>query len=265
MLHRLALAVECIDAVTERVVNRTLDMGRELPGLLASESSAWPCVNLVPHGPGRAIALHESQLPASVTIRIDCRTRSFVPRRFSVPLWSEHEVGMADLTGIGYVPARSRLVRPFLLPGSAYFLPRGTTAVRGRVVHANERVRWPRIVATDDSARAVGWAHGDERGEFLLVVESAGKILPPAPDTLAITFAVSAPALTTNSGGDRLAGMPVESISRTPVPTPSNALDSALLRGRTIPKDNLTSKKQPTATVPVGELTTLHTPIPFAL
>ncbi len=47
-----------------------------------------------------------------------------------------------------YVPVRSRLFRPWLLPGAAYALPRGTTGIRGRLVLGpGTPVRWARVIA----------------------------------------------------------------------------------------------------------------------
>ena len=175
--HRLALAVECIDATTERVVTAPVDITREFdPPRPPSAQGAG--TGLVEHGPGRVMMVHGRRSPTIVTVRMTDPTRQFVPRRLTIPLWSLAEVSH----GSHFVPAASRLLQPWLLPGSGYPLVRGTTALRGRVETNGAAVRWPRIAAQDLKKNPVGWAHGDERGEFVLVLDIP-YVLPTKPDT----------------------------------------------------------------------------------
>ena len=118
VLHRLALAVECVDATTRRLVTKVLRITRDDSGAVLAE-----------HGPGRGVLVHDQRTPSKLTIRIADPARQFVPRRLTVPLWSVAEVSAADNDGGPFVPAASRLLRPWLLPGSAYPLVRGATGV----------------------------------------------------------------------------------------------------------------------------------------
>ena len=169
VLHRAALAVECVDAVTDQLARNPVRVGRETAG---------PVVDLDATAAGRFVLRHRPSLPNTVTLRLADPDRRFVPRRLRVPLWTLAEVALAEANPPGaYVPVRSRLVRAWLSPGSAYDRPGGATAIRGRVTMAGAPVRWPRVTALD-GALPVGWAHGDERGEFLLVVADSRAEFP---------------------------------------------------------------------------------------
>jgi hypothetical protein len=99
----------------------------------------------------------------SVDIRIFEDRRQFVPRRFTIPL---HTRATAD----GF-PAGDRVRRPFLFPGAAYELDSCATGIRGRVLRAGKPMRWARVEAVlPGGGPIVGRAHGDDRGEFLLVI-----------------------------------------------------------------------------------------------
>lgn len=264
VLHRLALAVECVDAVTRRVVTTPVRIGRERGTLAAARGDpSWPCLEFVARGSGRAMLLHRPRAPKAVTVRIVDPVRRWVPRRLTLRLWTEAEVSAAD-TGTGsFVPTGSRLLRPWLLPGSAYPITRGTTAIRGRVSIDGVGVRWPRIVATGPGAVPVGWAHGDERGEFVLIVESTGLLPPPAPDTIALSLTVSARAVTEPPTDDPLADLVVERVLRSAAPPTPTAAEIRLLRGRLIPPQYVTSLTHTPLTVPIGTLTTLAVDVPF--
>ena len=189
VLHRLALGVEVVDVVSRRLAAEQLRVGREVSTLTLPDrfDRSWPCLGLPSSGFGRFRLRHLPSgqdpsalpdLPATLTVRVDDPSRRFVPRRFRERLWTRQEVAAPDARppGGAYLPARARLLRPWLLPGSAYPLARGVTALRGRVVRAGSPVRWPRVLAIGPGNAVVGWAHGDERGEVLLVVTDTGKI-----------------------------------------------------------------------------------------
>jgi hypothetical protein len=98
----------------------------------------------------------------------------FVPRRLAF---------MPVLSG-GVPPATIDNIRQaWLWPGAAYPLPSRATVVRGRIQRVmapdpNVPVPWARIVLTRPGPGApdfatetqLGWAHGDDRGEFLLLL-----------------------------------------------------------------------------------------------
>jgi hypothetical protein len=266
VLHRLALAVECIDAVTRDLVTTSVRIGAEVAPRLRTNpgDSAWPCADFAAHGPARAILLHRPPMPLTVTVRIADLTRRFVTRRLTTALHSDADVTASD-SGTGpYIPVGSRRLRVWLSPGSAYPLARATTGIRGRVVQGTTPVRWPRITALGPGNQAVGWAHGDERGEFVLVIVSTGTVAPPAPDTLVVALTVTAPAVAATPGTDPSSDLVVEDVPPSHVPTQPGDLDNPLLRGRATPPGYVASTVPTTLTIPVGAMTTLTADVPFA-
>jgi hypothetical protein len=192
--HRLALGLELFDAA------RGGRVGPDLRVTFDELARGLARPPLRRHNSGLYALLLDPTTPAEVTLRVfdagrrppsrrdpdlvvyDARydRRRFVPRRFTVPL-----PGEADRDDDPWVDGRAR--RPFLFPGAGYDVPDTATGVRGSVFRLldagtpnerNEPVRWVRVEATapgDDLV--VAWAHGDDRGEFLL-------LLPPLPAPL---------------------------------------------------------------------------------
>jgi hypothetical protein len=119
-----------------------------------------------------------------------------------------------------------------LFPGATASLPSRATVVRGRVTTGDERpVRWARIQAADDAGDDIGWAHGDDRGEFVLVVGTAGDAVAPADDPFPVSITVTAvvpppepdPADPLRPVVDPLWDLPVE-----PLPAGAGADDDTL-------------------------------------
>jgi hypothetical protein len=118
--------------------------------------------------------------------------RRLVPRRVGVQIAEEAAVLAAETAGTP-VPLFSRVFPVGLFPGAAAPLPSRATVVRGRVVTAGAApVRWVRVVAADAAGDEVGWAHGDDRGEFVLVVTAAAGAVVPADDPLPVSLTVHA-------------------------------------------------------------------------
>jgi hypothetical protein len=138
------------------------------------------------------------------------------------------------------VPLLPRTCRPALFPGAAHGEPAGATIVRGRVTWSADGTvaKWVRAVARtadpveihDDDGNLVGTnqpvlgrAHGDERGEFVLVIGALPKELAIAKTrTVELEVHVSArpePAPNapidspTESRADPLWHLPVEVVS----------------------------------------------------
>ena len=281
VLHRLALVVECVDSVVERRLGTQVRIGREVSPLLLPRGypPGWPCLDLIPRGPGRGMILFDWRTPTtSVRIRIVDPARRYVPRRFELPPWKLAEILAAEATP-PVVPAASRLLRPWLSPGTAYQAARGTTAIRGRVARGGTGVRWARLTAIGPGPQAVGWAHADERGEFLLVIADTGTLPPPAPSELQVDLTVIAPAPPppgppgppgppAGSAGDQAADpyadLVVEALPRSANPPTPTDLDNNILRGRAMPPGYVASTSAvPPLTVPVGGELTLTTDIPF--
>lgn len=248
--HRLALGVEALDGATRALAGTGLVAVRETPrgqfALDADDSGRFK----LRHGPG---------VGATVVLRLDDPRRRFVPRRFSIPLWTLAEVLPVDQdppTG-PYIPVASRMLRPWLLPGSAYRATRGTTALRGRVVRdGGQPARWARVNGLGAKGELLGWTHCDDRGEFLLLIGSAGALPPPAPDTLDVALVVTAPATaTTPDPADRLADLVAEAVTRSSAPPKPSDLDNDLVRGLAVPPGyRASTAPRPQLTVPVGEV-----------
>jgi hypothetical protein len=267
VLHRLALGVEPIDMVTRQRLGSQIRVGRELPvaprPTVLDPGLAWPCDSLEYNGTGKFKLRHGHSVTDHVAVRVDDPSRRFVPRRFAVALWTLAEVSAAG----PYVPVLSRVLRPWLLPGSAYHVSRGTTGIRGRIVLGGQPVRWPRVTALGPGGSQVGWAHGDERGEFLLLVNGTGTLPPPAPSSLDVDLVVSAPDPAHPEpvdSIDRCADLVVEVVTRSSAPPAPGDLDNDLLRGLSTPAGYLTSTAlRPHLAVPIGEVLTIPQDVVF--
>lgn len=274
VLHRLALGVEPRDVLTDRPVASPVRVGQEVLTRMRSQAArfddAWPCLDFETNGTARHKLRHQIGGPKrikvnadgsapTITIRIDDGHRRFVPRRFRIPLWTRRELEAADPTPTAaptgpYVPMASRLLRPYLFPGPAYPLPRGTTAIQGSVVFNGKPVRWPRVFAKLDDI-PVGLAHGDENGEFVVVIIGTGATPPPPPDALDLELDIYARRPDTApqpDPADRLADLAIEDQVR---PPPTNSVpDNFVLRGMAIPGGYVKSSTQPSVRVNIGEV-----------
>jgi hypothetical protein len=143
------------------------------------------------HPSGRFALVLRAPVPDSVVVRLvepgPLTARRVVPRRLTL-----------DLT-------ETQTFAPRLFPGAGASLPTGATVVRGRVTRLDPGtggavpVRWVRVRATGTGAGPdgeLGWAHGDDRGEFVLVLDAAARALrltvgaatgPPPPPAAALS------------------------------------------------------------------------------
>lgn len=118
--------------------------------------------------------------------------RRLVPRRLSIPLVDPAAL-LPDAPS-GPRASGFRIWRPSVFPGAAYPIPETATGIRGRVVRDGALVRWARVEARDEDDRVVGRAHGDDRGEFLLILDPAAAPPGDPTTTLDFTLLVRAPA-----------------------------------------------------------------------
>jgi hypothetical protein len=197
---------------------------------------------------------------ARVVVRLVDPARRWVPRRLSIPVPTLHDVVDAEQAHESNpaLPLAPRACRPALFPGAAYGEAAGATIVRGRVRWADgSPARWVRVLArTKDSVNIVdgdgnvigseqpmvGRAHGDDRGEFLLVIGPLPKELATAKSpTVDLSIEVRgrpepAPNLPvtspTSSRADPLWQLPVELIGAL-TPADPVALGSVLPDGYT--------------------------------
>lgn len=158
--------------------------------------------------------------------------RRYVPRRLSLT--------PAQAGGIPSA-APDNVRRALLWPGAGCPVASGTTALRGRVrrgpVPDTARpVAWARLVATRPgpgapnfaTETALGFAHGDDRGEFLLVLGPEavpGGVVLPA--TLPLRLWVFLPPADTFDAEHPLASLPLE--------VAGTAAANAVLDGTAVP------------------------------
>ncbi len=169
-IQRLALGLEPIDAQRLHRVAHPLSVLVERP----PKASAKPQV--LRHPSCLHALLYYPDLIDSVDIRIFENFRRFAPRRFTVPLHT-----LVTVDGFSYA---DRVRRPYMYPGAAYDLDSCATGIRGRALRGGSPMRWARVEAVlRSNGQVVGRAHGDDRGEFLLVIGAnaipIGELLSP--------------------------------------------------------------------------------------
>jgi hypothetical protein len=263
--HRLALAVECRDALTNQLVVTPLRVGYELPRspYVPVPTPAYPCVLLDAAGPARFKLRHDVPLPARVQVRIDDPERRFVARRVRLRLWPSSRVDGGGARP--YIPTDHRLLRIWVWPGTAGCLSPGSSVIRGRVMRGDKPARWARVTATGATNALAGFAHADDRGEFALVITDAGQ--QPLGATFPVDLTVeSRRAPRAVDVDDPLADLTVEPIPRAPSPPAPAVLDSPRLRGLAPPPGYVANAKPAThVTVMTGADTTLPDDLEFGL
>lgn len=151
LVVRLALGIEPTDPLFRSRIGQPVQVALDGTPVLRTVARRDSC---------RFVLRATAGVEDPVELRIQDPTRRYVPRRLRVRL----PVPMAQ----------GRQIRPALLPGAAYGVPAGAMGIRGRIVRDGEPMRWCRAEArraVDDLL--VGWAHGDEHGEFLLLLDPA--------------------------------------------------------------------------------------------
>jgi hypothetical protein len=280
---RLAVGVEPIDAVRGgRVATRLRVLVEDVPAPLHRWRTWRPgevldhvLPGLDRHPSGRFARVY-GRRPASglVVLRVvDTAVegpppRQIVPRRLEVAIATEATVAAADLSPAGPGLPVHRVFSVGVFPGAMAPLGRPATVVRGRVTRlvgsAQAPVRWTRVSAVDAAGEPVGWAHGDDRGEFVLVVRHPETAVVVADDPLsvALTIGASLPPLSPDPADplrpvvDPLWDLPVEPLPAAHPPATSDRYAGrALLPGQTtfgpFPFD-----------LPLGGETTVHIQIP---
>lgn len=195
-LHRLAVGFEPIDAVRggryPHPLRFEIEPAEDLDATASyrrpwREGQSRPVVDR--HDTNRYALLYQPRLePGNVALRIDDPFRRAVPRRFRLPIPT---VAAAEAA-----PAGNRVRRPVLFPGAAFELSARTTGLRARVTRGGVPLRWARIEARlPISNRLVGRAHGDDRGEFLLVIEPSAAPIAELADPLQIRVTAHGPAI----------------------------------------------------------------------
>lgn len=202
-VHRGAVAIEMMDALRARPISQPIDVTVERPRHVSVDSRSARGAALF-YSDRLAVAA-AGDPPTTAVLRIADRSRRFVPRRVAVHVFDPP----ADQ------PAR-RLRPVHLFPGAAWpHSPHGATGIRGRVeTAAGAPVRWARVEARVDG-EVVGLAHGDDRGEFLLLLwPRAGELADPGPQIAARVrvFTLTPTPATSTWATDPLGDLPIEAI-----------------------------------------------------
>jgi hypothetical protein len=181
---RLALGLEPIDAGRRTRIAHPIRVkfDEEARGLVRPKVERHDsCLHVLLYQPG----VPEG---ARVKLRFLEQDRRFVPRLISFPI-----LNVTDAEEIDY---RNRVRRPVLFPGAAYDPASGVTGLRGRVERGGMPLRWARVLATlPGNGTVVGRAHGDDRGEFLLLISPLASAVGDLVDPLPIRVDVFGPAV----------------------------------------------------------------------
>ncbi len=228
--RQLALGVEPVDALRGVRVGHRLHVTLEAPppgvralrlarhdsGLFVLLQGSGAAVDLVLRIFDRDAAAQTAQTAQTAVYDPQSNLRRVVPRRLRVPLPSAADADTLELT-------RSAR-RPALLPGANYDAT-SAAGLRGRVLRAGVPERWARIEARRaGSALTVGRAHGDDRGEFLLLLDAAAAPMSVLDAALSVELHVWLPQpplpmpSAAAQAADALWDLPVETLSLTGTP-----------------------------------------------
>jgi hypothetical protein len=223
-VDRLMLGIEPRDALRAGRIAQAIDVVLDgvpyPPSASSGAGQAWDQVMGFPdsigaltriprHNSCRHALLFKPGMKPPVVIRMFDRQRRFAPRRISYPVPDDI-----------HTPS-PRVRRPALYPGAAYDVSDTFTGLRGRVTwnqsSSNEvPARWVRVEARIDG-QVVGRAHGDDRGEFLLLLDSSAGGLGELPSPLTAQVTVfGPPAPVPVPANDPLGDLPVETLLADP-------------------------------------------------
>jgi hypothetical protein len=252
--HPLTVVIESMPVAITRRPRQPRRNGRDVDDYLPLAARTSGC---------RHVLLYDRDLDdrATVDVRLLDATRRFVPRRLRLPLMvpQPHAVLPAPrvtLQDVDVAPLGSRLRRPFLFPGAAYDVSETATGLRGRVTRAGVPMRWARVVARlPGTTTVVGRAHGDDRGEFLLLVDAGAGPVTDLGVPLDVEVSVFGPQTPPTSPAparrddpvDSLWGLPLEVVTALGWPAPdsvSAGVDLPVSTTGTLPTDYTASVTQ---------------------
>ena len=214
-IQRLALGIEAVDALRNgriafpiRITFDEVPLGLPRPQIRRHDSAAFALLYE---------AIESLSVDDQVVVRLFDSSddiwseygdrRRYVPRRLRIPILTSDVVDTR--------PVSQRARRPALFPGAAYDVSECLTGMRGRVEHDDEPVRWARVQAVHpDTGQTVGLAHCDDRGEFLLLIDSSAGGLAELSNPLSLDITVHTPVTPTVDDAikqlDALWDLPVE-------------------------------------------------------
>jgi hypothetical protein len=244
-IQRLALGLEPVDA----------GLGLRVPHAIRitfdSDPIGLPRPQIDRHHSCRHVLLFDPSFTNSVDLRILDPSRHFVPRRLRIPIRS---VAQADSK-----PAADRVRRPSMFPGAAYDATSLVTGLRGRVLRGGRPMRWARVAAaTPGTNKIQARAHGDDRGEFLLLIGSG--VAPVSDSDVSVQFdlqvsgptVIPVPAAPDLPGIDPLWDLPLEKPLSLGSPDPVDPNDP-MFAGLTLP-DTYTILNTTAVTFPLGQV-----------
>jgi hypothetical protein len=198
IVHRLALGIEPIDAHCRRRLSYPIQLNYD------AEQFNLPRPPIDRH----LSNLFSLRYLPGVTTPIDVRAfdlsdprydpkydrRRIVPRRLRIPILSLIDVENQER--LDRRQFRRRIRRPLFFPGAAYAFNFTATALRGQVLRNGKPMRWARVVARlAGQPLVVGRAHGDDRGEFFLLINANAVTGSTLPDPLDIDVSVTGPTV----------------------------------------------------------------------
>ena len=202
-VERLALGIEPMDAISARPLTYQLQIQHDASLL------GLPRPPIERHTSNRYALRYQPGVTNTVDLRFFDQPdrfykpqhdrRRIVPRRLRVPILSLTDVETqeqteADAANTNVKDFRRRIRRPTFFPGAAYDFSATTTGLRGRVTRGDQPMRWARVVATlQGTSLVVGRAHGDDRGEFLLLINATVTNGSATPKPLNIDVTVLGP------------------------------------------------------------------------
>jgi hypothetical protein len=196
IVHRLALGIEPIDAQCGRRLTYSLQIGYDAAQLGLRRPPIERHVS----------NLFSLRYQPGVTTPVDLRVfdlpqpfydpkydrRRIVPRRLRIPVLSLTAVENEEK--IDRQQFQRRIRRPVFFPGAAYDFSVTATALRGRVTRSNKPMRWARVVGRlAGQTLVLGRAHGDDRGEFFLLISANAVSGSSLPNPLNIDVEISGP------------------------------------------------------------------------
>lgn len=232
-IFRLAIGVEPRSAVARQRVPAGVDVRWELFPRPVDQWRRWRpgetltafLPRLARHHSGRFARRYDEGVAPQMDLRIvDALGRRFVPRRIRLGVMTEDVVAQHEGPTPPATPPLRRVFPVDLFPGAGADLPSGATVIRGAVQTTVDGspspVRWARVVVRSLGGEELGWAHGDDRGEFVLLVGTPTSNPAMAPDPLRVSLLVSAvsPSPAPDAGDplrevvDPLWDLPIEAI-----------------------------------------------------
>jgi hypothetical protein len=206
VLHRLALGIELVDAVTGRAVIGRPTLTREFPSPYSRDGfTTIPRLEaVVSSTPGRFIVRYgRPRLPLNpaavpdpdlvVTLRVTDPLAYYVARRVRVSLRSLKRVLAAEepMDGVAALPPiapERRTLRLTVFPGSNYPMPAGTTVFRGQITSSSGPWAAVTLRRAGGAPMLLGTTFADGNGEFLIVPSSVAgvtalrvEVTPPPP------------------------------------------------------------------------------------